>query len=119
MRGSTLKRQSLVFENKSFGRRGNNGGVFEVNQDPLSSEENDRREPHRDNARKQMRHFFPGGGTHDGRRSYCRDLTPQSNFTSLYSPHGRFITLAAISTILLRISWSSFLSRHQPDEISG
>src|SRR6478609_8240570 len=81
MRGGTLKRQSLVFENKPIGRRGNNGGVFEVNQDPLSSEENDCREPQRDNARKQMRHFFPGGGTHDGIRSYCRDLTPQSNFT--------------------------------------
>ncbi len=44
MRGGALKRQSLVFENKSFGGRGNNGSVFEVNQDPLSSEENDCRE---------------------------------------------------------------------------
>src|SRR4029077_18872832 len=70
MSGGTLKRQSLIFENKSFGRRGNNGGVFEVNQDPVSSEKNDCREPERDNARKQMRHFFPGGGTHDGIRSY-------------------------------------------------
>ena len=104
MRGGTLKRQSLVFEGKPFGSRGNNGGVFEVNQDPLSSEENDCREPQRDNARKQMRHFFPGGGTHDGIRSYCRDLTPQSNFTSVFSQHGRFITLAAISTIFPGIS---------------
>jgi hypothetical protein len=104
MRGGTLKRQSLIFEGKLFGSRGNNGGVFEVNQDPLSSEENDCRERQRDNARKQMRHFFPGGGTHDGIRSYCRDLTPQSNFTSVFSPHGRFITLAAISTTLLGIS---------------
>jgi hypothetical protein len=70
----------------------------------LSSEENDCREPQRDNASKQMRHFFPGGGTHDGIRSYCRDLTSQSNFTSVFSPHGRFITLAAISTILPGIS---------------
>jgi hypothetical protein len=64
MRGGTLKRQSLVFEDKPIGRRGNNGGVFEVNQDPLSSEENDCRERHRDNARKQMRHFLPSDGTH-------------------------------------------------------
>jgi hypothetical protein len=75
-----------------------------VNQDPLSSEENDCREPQRDNARKQMQHFFPGGGTHDGIGSYCRDLTPQSNFTSVFSQHGRFITLAAISTIFPGIS---------------
>src|SRR6476661_10140489 len=99
MRGGTLKRQSLVFENKPIGRRGNNGGVFEVNQDPLSSEENDCREPERDNTRIQMRHLLPGGGTHDRRRSYCRDLTPQSNFTSVFSQHGLFLTLAAISTI--------------------
>jgi glucose-6-phosphate isomerase len=39
--------------------------------------------PQRDKARKRMRHLFPGGSSHDGRRSYCRDLTPQSNFTSL------------------------------------
>ena len=104
MRGGTLKRQSLVFEDKAFGSRGDNGGVFEVNQDPLSSEENDCREPQRDNARKQMRHFFPGRGTHDGRRSYCRDLTPQSNFTSVFSPHGLFLALAAISTIFPGIS---------------
>ena len=104
MRGGTLKRQSLVFEGKAFGSRGNNGGVFEVNQDPPSSEENDCREPQRDNARKQMRHFFPGGGTHDGRRSYCRDLTPQSNFTSVFLPYGLFLTLAAISTIFPGIS---------------
>ncbi len=39
MRGGTLKRQSLVFEGKPFGSRGNNGGMFEVNQDLLSSEE--------------------------------------------------------------------------------
>src|SRR5882757_6857189 len=84
MRGGTLKCQSLVFEGKPFGSRGNNGGVFQVNQEPLSSEENDCREPQRDNARKQMRHLFAVGGTHDGRRSYCRDLTSQSNFTSVF-----------------------------------
>src|SRR4029077_11054191 len=99
MRGGTLKRQSLVFKNKSFGRRGNNGGVLGMNQDPLSSEEKDARERHRDSARKQMRHFFPNGGTHDGRRSYCRDLTPQSSFTSLLSRHGRLTTLRSVSTI--------------------
>src|SRR6478736_4621936 len=119
MRGGTLKRQSLVFKDKPFGRRGNSGGVFEVNQDPLSSEENDYREAQRDNARKQMRHFFPGGGTHDGIRSYYRDLTPQSNFTSVFSPYGLFLTLAAISTIFPGIPSVRFLSRHQPDEISG
>src|SRR4030095_647635 len=99
MRGGTLKRQSLVFEGKALRSRGDNGGVFDVNQDPLSSEENDCREPQRDKARKQMRHLLPSGATHDGRRSYCRDLTPQSNFTSVFSPHGLFITLAEISTI--------------------
>src|SRR5947208_3206404 len=104
MRGGALKRQSLVFEGKALRSRGDDGGVFDVNQDSLSSEQNDCREPQRDQARKQVRQLFPGGGTHDGRRSYCRDLTPQSNFTSVFSPHGRFITLAAISTIFPGIS---------------
>src|SRR6476646_2938389 len=104
MRSGTLKRESLVFEGKDFRSRGNNGGVFEMNQDPLSSEENDCGEPQRDNTRVQMRHLLPSGGTHDGRRSYCRDLTPQSNFTSVCLQRGLFLTLAAISTIFPAIS---------------
>lgn len=51
-----------------------------------------------------MRHFFPGGGTHDGRRSYCRDLTAQSNFTWYSYDNGLFLTLAAISTMFPGIS---------------
>ena len=84
MRSGTLKRESLVFEAKDPRSGGNNGGVFEVNQDPLSSEQSDSCKPQRDQARKYMRYLFPGGGRHDGRRSYCRDLTAQSNFTSLF-----------------------------------
>src|SRR5438093_12877162 len=99
MRGGPVRRQSLVVEGKALRSRGDNRGVLEMNQGPRSSKQDDRREPQRSKARKQMRHFFPGGGTHDRRRSYCRDLTPQSNFTSVFLPHGLFLTLAAISTI--------------------
>jgi hypothetical protein len=45
MRGGALKRQSLVFEGKALRSRGDDGGVFEVNQDSLSGEQNDCREP--------------------------------------------------------------------------
>ena len=65
MRGGTLKRKSLIFERKTLGSRGRHSGVFEMNQDPLSSEQNDRRQPQRDQARKQMRLAFAGGSTHD------------------------------------------------------
>src|ERR1043166_2391869 len=85
MRGRTLKSQPLIFQRKALGSSGNNRGVFEMNQDPLSSEQDNRRESKRDQTRKQMRHLFPCLATHDGRRSYCRDLTPQSNFISLCS----------------------------------
>src|SRR5262245_47464240 len=83
MRSRTLKHEALVFEGKVFRSRGDDGGVFEMNQDPLSSEQNDCREPQGDKARKQMRRLFRVRGTHGGVRSYCRHLTPQSNFTSL------------------------------------
>jgi hypothetical protein len=54
-----------------------------MNQNPVNSEQDDHREPQRDYDRKYMRHWFPSGGRHDKRRSYCGDLTPQSNFISL------------------------------------
>src|SRR5882724_8291962 len=80
MRSGTLKHESLVFEGKDFRSRGDNGRVFEMNQDPLSSEQNGCREPQRDKARKQMRHLFPGGGTHDGKRSYWSRLDAAIEF---------------------------------------
>jgi hypothetical protein len=52
MRSGALKDESLVFEGKALRSRENNGGVFEVNQDPVSSEQNDCREPQRDKYRK-------------------------------------------------------------------
>src|SRR6516164_5432808 len=77
MRGGTLKRQALVFESKDFRSRGDNGGVFEMNQDPVSSEQNNCGEHQRQKARKYMRHSFPSRGSHNGTRSYCGDLTPR------------------------------------------
>ena len=56
MRSGTLKRESLVFQGKDFGSRGGYGGVFDMNQDPLSGKQNDCREPQRDYDRKYMRH---------------------------------------------------------------
>ena len=84
MRSGSLKYESLVLEGKALRSRVSNGGVFEVNQNPVSSEQDYRREPQRDYDRKYMRHWFSSGGRHDERRSYCRDLTPQSNFISLF-----------------------------------
>ena len=84
MRSGTLKREPLVFQGKDFGSRGGYGGVFDMNQDPLSGKQNDCREPQCDEYRKGMRHLFPGLSGHDERRSYYRDLTPQSNFISLF-----------------------------------
>src|SRR5260370_38265056 len=100
MGSGILKRESVVFEGKDFRSRGNNGGVFEMNQDPLSSEENDCREPQRDNTRIQMRHLLPSGATHGRKRNYCRPLPPQENFPSVFFQPGRFPTLATSSTIL-------------------
>src|SRR5262245_16069769 len=83
MRGGTLKRQSLVFEGKALRSRGDDGGVFEVNQDPLSSEENNCREPQRDKARKHMRHLSTAGGTHDEQSKLLSRLDAAIEFTSL------------------------------------
>src|ERR1051326_6553537 len=41
MRRSTLKHESLIFERKTLGSRGDDSGVFEMNQDPVSSEQDD------------------------------------------------------------------------------
>ena len=60
MRGGTLKDQSLVLKRKRVGSGGDNGGVFEMNQDPFSSEQDDCRQAKRDQARKQMGHLFVG-----------------------------------------------------------
>jgi hypothetical protein len=38
MCGGTLEDKSLIFERKNLGSRGRNGGVLEMNQDPVSSE---------------------------------------------------------------------------------
>src|SRR6516164_6947874 len=109
MRGGTLKREALVFEGKDFRSRGDYGGVFEMNQDPVSSEQNNCGEHERQKARKCMRHSFPDRGGHMGEGGVqfdsalpitfdfalacncrvfrippvCRALTPQSNFISL------------------------------------
>src|SRR5262245_34267263 len=77
MRGGTLKREALVFEGKDFWSRGDNRGVFEMSQDPVSSEQNNCGEHQRQKARKCMRHSFLGRGSHNGTRSYCGDLTPR------------------------------------------
>jgi len=83
VRGGALKYKTLVLQRKNLGSRGRNGGVLQMNQDPVSGEQNDYRETQRDKNRKYMRHLFSGGGRHLKGRSYCRDLTPQSNFISL------------------------------------
>jgi hypothetical protein len=72
MRGSTLKREALVFEGKDFRSRGDYGGVFEMNQDPVSSEQNNCGEHQCQKARKCMRHSFPDRGGHMGEEFIVR-----------------------------------------------
>src|SRR5205809_7838607 len=67
MGGGTLKSESLVFEGKRLGSGRANGGVFKVNHNNRSAEQNGRRQSGGDQARKQkMRHVLPGlGARHD------------------------------------------------------
>jgi hypothetical protein len=100
MRGGTLKGQSLVLKRKRFGSGGNNGGVFEMKQDPFSGDQDDPRQAKRDKACKQMRHLFPGMRRHDKNTKVLSglDAAIEFHFASL-TRYGFLITLAAVSKV--------------------
>jgi len=107
MCSGTLEREALVFEGKDFRSCGDNGGVFEMNQNFVSREQDGRREPQRDYDRTCMRHWFPGGRRHAEKRKLLPRLEAaiEFHFAILMA---FLVTLAAISTIFPGISWPGF-----------